>query len=195
MPKLWTDSIEAHRRAVRDATLDSAAALVAERGVRGVTMSQIAEHAGIGRATLYKYFADVDAILVAWHERQIAEHLAELQRARDEAPDDGSRLRAVLETYALISHQHPASELASALHQGEHVARARAHLQQLVAGLIADGAKAGRLRDDVPSGELASYALHALEAASEMTSKAAVGRLVDVAIDGLRSRGAGVLAL
>jgi AcrR family transcriptional regulator len=37
-------------------------------------MSQIAAETGIGRATLYKYFPDVEAILVAWHERQVAEH-------------------------------------------------------------------------------------------------------------------------
>jgi len=75
MPKLWDETIEAHRRAVRDATLDTAAALVAERGLRAVTMSQIAEETGIGRATLYKYFPDVEAILVAWHERHISAHL------------------------------------------------------------------------------------------------------------------------
>jgi AcrR family transcriptional regulator len=59
---------------VRDATLDTTAALVAEHGLASVTMSQIAEQTGIGRATLYKYFPDVEAILVAWHERQIAGH-------------------------------------------------------------------------------------------------------------------------
>ena len=185
MPKLWTDSIEAHRRAVRDATLDSAAALVAERGLRGVTMSQIAEHAGVGRATLYKYFADVDAILVAWHERQVTEHLAQVQRARDEATDDAARLEAVLQTYARIGHQHHASELAAVLHRGEHVARAHAHLHELVTELIAEGAKAGRLRDDTPPRELASYCIHALAAASDMPSKAGVRRLVAVTVAGL----------
>ena len=75
MPKLWNETIEAHRRAVHDAALDTAAALVAERGLLSVTMSQIAEETGIGRATLYKYFPDVEAILIAWHERQIARHL------------------------------------------------------------------------------------------------------------------------
>ncbi|MGI9077433.1 MAG: TetR/AcrR family transcriptional regulator, partial [Gemmatimonadaceae bacterium] len=55
MPKLWNETIEAHRRAVRDATLNATAALVAEHGLASVTMSQIARETGIGRATLYKY--------------------------------------------------------------------------------------------------------------------------------------------
>jgi AcrR family transcriptional regulator len=35
-------------------------------------MSQIAEETSIGRATLYKYFSDVEAILIAWRLRQCA---------------------------------------------------------------------------------------------------------------------------
>ena len=53
MPKLWTETIEAHRREVRDAILDAAASLVGEHGLLSVTMSQVAELTGIGRATLY----------------------------------------------------------------------------------------------------------------------------------------------
>src|SRR5690348_17355878 len=59
--------------------LDTTAELAAEHGLLSVTMSQIAERTGIGRATLYKYFPDVQAILHAWHERQIAAHLAQLR--------------------------------------------------------------------------------------------------------------------
>src|SRR3989337_2291685 len=121
MPKLWNDTIETHRRAVRDATLDVAAALVAERGLRAVTMSEIAEKTGIGRATLYKYFPDVEAILLAWHEREITGHLEHLARVRDQAGDAGERLEAVLEAYALISHEshgHHDTELATFLHRG-----------------------------------------------------------------------------
>jgi AcrR family transcriptional regulator len=76
-----TGSGRAHRRAVRDATLDTTVALVAEHGLASVTMSQIAEQTGIGRATLYKYFPDVEAILLAWHQRQVAEHLEQLPRS------------------------------------------------------------------------------------------------------------------
>src|ERR671913_355951 len=118
MPKPWNETIEAHRRAVHDAILETTAALVAEHGLRSVTMSQIAERTGIGRATLYKYFPDVEAILLAWHERQITGHLDQLAEVRDQAGDADQRLEAVLEAYALISHErfsheHPGPELAA----------------------------------------------------------------------------------
>jgi AcrR family transcriptional regulator len=186
MPKLWNDTIEAHRREVRDAILDATAGLVTEHGLASVTMSQIAKTTGIGRATLYKYFPEVQAILVAWHERQVGRHLEQLAEVRDQAGDASARLLAVLETYALISHEHHDTELVALLHRGEHVARAHQHLSHLIRDLIADGAAQGQLRDDVAPGELASYCLHALSAASSLPSKAAVRRLVAVTLTGLR---------
>src|SRR6266545_3198882 len=187
MPKLWTETIDAHRRAVRDATLNAAAALVAKHGLPSVTMSQIAEDTGIGRATLYKYFPDVEAILVAWHERQVTGHLEYLAEVRDQAGDAGERLEAVLEAYALIQHEHHGSELAALLHRGEHVARAQQQLRDFIRDLLAEGVETGCLRDDVAPDELASYCLHALTAASSLQSKAAVRRLVTVTLAGLRA--------
>jgi AcrR family transcriptional regulator len=186
LPKLWEETIDAHRRAVRDATLDTTAALVAKHGLRSVTMSQIAEETGIGRATLYKYFPDVEAILVAWHERQVTGHLRQLAGLRDQAGEADARLEAVLEAYALIHYEHHGTELATLLHRGEHVARAQEHLTSLVRGLLIEGTETGDLRNDVAPEELASYCLHALTAASSLASKAAVSRLVAVTLTGLR---------
>jgi AcrR family transcriptional regulator len=188
MPKLWKETIEAHRREVRDATLDTAAALVAERGLRSVTMSQIAEETGIARATLYKYFSGVEAILVAWHERQVAGHLEYLAEVRDHAGGARKRLEAVLEAYALIRHEHHGNELAALVHRGEHMDRAQQHLRDMIRDLLADAAGTGDLRDDVAPDELASYCLHALAAASSLPSKAAVQRLVAVTLAGLSPR-------
>jgi AcrR family transcriptional regulator len=189
VPKLWTETIEAHRRAVHDATLDAAAALVARHGLRAVTMSEIAEQTGIGRATLYKYFSDVEAILVAWHERQITGHLKHLAEVRDGAGDPSERLEAVLGAYALMSHTHHGSELAALLHRGQHVARAQQQLSNFIGDLLTEGAESGDLRDDVSPDELASYCLHALTAARSLRSKAAVRRLVAVTMAGLRPPG------
>jgi len=186
VPKLWSETIEAHRREVGDAILDTTAALVSKLGLRAVTMSQIAEETGIGRATLYKYYPDVEAILVAWHERLISGHLEQLAALRTAPGDPVRRLEAVLQAYALIRHQHHGTELERLLHRGEHVARAHRRLTQLISELVSECVKAGEVRDDVAPDELATYCLHALGAASSLRSRSAVRRLVRVTLAGLR---------
>jgi AcrR family transcriptional regulator len=189
VPKLWNDTIETHRREVREAILETTATLVADHGLRSVTMSQIAESTGIGRATLYKYFPDIEAILFAWHERQIAGHLEHLGEVRARAGDPAERLAAVLEAYALISHEshgHHNSELAAFLHRDERVARAQHHVRHMFRDLLSEAAVTGYVRDDVAADELANYCLHALTAASTLPSKAAVHRLVTVTLAALR---------
>jgi AcrR family transcriptional regulator len=191
MPRLWNQTIDAHRREVTEAILETTAALVAEHGLRSVTMSQIAQETGIGRATLYKYFSSVEAILFAWHERQIARHLAYLAEIRDQRGRAAERVEAVLEAYALISHESHGrhdSELAAFLHRDEQheIGRARQQLQAMIRDLLAEAAASGELRDDVAADELATYCLHALAAASSLPSKAAVRRLVRVTFAGLR---------
>jgi AcrR family transcriptional regulator len=190
VPKLWNDTIEAHRRAVRDAALDATAALVAAHGLRSVTMTQIAQEIGIGRATLYKYFPDVEAILVAWHERQISRHLEHLAQVRAHPGEPVHRLEAVLEAYALIAHESHGHdpELAAFLHQDRHITRAQHQLHEMIRDLLADAAQTRDIRDDVTLDELASYCLHALNAARMLPSPAAVRRLVKVTLRGLSPR-------
>lgn len=205
VPRLWRDTIDAHRRDVRDAIVDATAQLIGRHGMLSVTMSQIAEATGIGRATLYKYFPNVESILLAWHERSIRSHLDQLSRVREQGRDPRSRLQAVLEAYALIDFEHHSSDprhtpqedhrghhghltdpgLVATLHEGGHAARAENELRAMVSDLIADAARTGQVRDDVAPHELATYCLHALAAASSMPSKAAVHRLVGVTLDGL----------
>lgn len=187
VPKLWNETIEAHRREVRDAILVTTAALVSEYGLASVTMSRIAAEAGIGRATLYKYFPDVEAILLAWHERQVTGHLKYLAEVRDRAGGAWERLEAVLGAYAIVTYERPhGTELAALVHRGEHVARARRQLSDFIRDLLAEGVEAGEVRDDVATSELANYCLHALTAAGSLSSKAAVRRLVKITLAGLR---------
>src|SRR5215204_6004790 len=145
IPKLWQQTIQAHRREVRDAILDAAASLVAKHGLRAVTMSQIAEETGIGRATLYKYFSGVEPILLAWHERHVAKHLEHLTGLRDRSGDPAARLTEVLRAYAMISferHRH-GTELATLVHQGEHMAEPEEQLVNIVRGLLEEAVASG----------------------------------------------------
>jgi AcrR family transcriptional regulator len=186
MPKLWNETIETHRHEVREAILDATMALVAEHGPLSVTMSQIAEKTGIGRATLYKYFVDVEAILLAWHDRQIARHLEHLTKLQGHAGDPASRLHAVLEAYALIRHEHHDPELAALVHRGDHLGHAHDQLARLLAELLSQAAAAGAIRTDVAASELAVYCVHSIAAAASLPSRAAVSRLVEITLAGLR---------
>jgi AcrR family transcriptional regulator len=191
VPKPWTHTIGTHRREMHDAILDTTVRLAAEHGPLSVTMSQIAERTGIGSAALHKHFPDVEAILLAWHERQISNHLELLAQVRDQADHAGARLEAVLKAYALIHHQrvqhhrhkHHGAELDSFLHQDKHLADARHQVHAMFSELLAE---TSGLRDDVPIPELATYCLNALGAASSLASKAEVERLVSVTLAGLR---------
>lgn len=188
MPKRWADTVDEHRSTVRDAVLDAAADLVAARGLTAVTMAGIAATTGIGRATLYRYFPDVDAVLTAWHERQLATHLAHLTGIRNRHTDPAEQLRDVLTAYAHMAGRHggPGGDIAAALHSQQHTTHTEDQVTQLVTDLLTTCAHAGVVRRDVPHGELAAWCLHALTAVGPSTSGAAVRRLVGVTLDALR---------
>lgn len=193
MPKLWDETIEGHRRAVHEAIIETTAELVAERGLASVSMSEIAGRTGIARATLYRYYPDVEAILHAWHERQVSDHLALLTAVRHKETHPADRLAAVLEAYANIQRERAhhrdtdahGPELAAGLHMHEHLAPAWKQLHEMLQSLIAEAADAGAVRKDVAAGELADYCLHALSAANGAHSQAAVSRLVSITLDGI----------
>ena len=186
MPRLWTDTIEAHRREVRDAILDTTAGLVAENGRRSVTMSQIAEETGIGRATLYKYFGDVDAILAAWHDRHIAGHLQHLDALRHGPGDAAERLEAVLQVIGSLQVQRHAGPLGQFQHRDEHVGRAHQQLGDMLRELMIQGVEEGGVRDDVPVAELVDYCLRGALGARALASEDAVSRLVTLILAGVR---------
>ena len=84
-PKRRVPRQERSRRRV-EGLLDAAARLVVERGVEALTTRDIAEAAGAPVASLYQYFADKDAVLLALAARdmeemdaQVVEDLAALE--------------------------------------------------------------------------------------------------------------------
>lgn len=73
---------DARRNAER--ILDATAELLAANPA--ASLEQVAEHAGVSRATVYHHFARRDALLDALTERSVAEVTAAVQSAR---PDEG----------------------------------------------------------------------------------------------------------
>ncbi|MDR7253368.1 AcrR family transcriptional regulator [Nocardioides sp. BE266] len=189
MPKLWTETIETHRHEVRHAIMDTTWTLATQHGPMSVTMSQVASEVGIGRATLYKYFPDVQAILVARHGEHVRQHLDRLHALRDRTDDPTERLSAVAHAYAHICHhraQHGTLELSALTHQPEHVAEPEQQLRDLFEALIGDAVTAASVRTDIKPRELAIYCVHALGAASNLPNAAASNRLAELVLEALR---------
>ena len=188
VPKLWQESIDGHRRAVRDAITEAAWRLAQEYGPFALTMSQVAKAAGIGRATLYKYFPDVESILIAHHARHVEGHLRALEKLRAGSAPVSSRLVAVIRTYASICFQrarHSSPDVSTLVHEAPEVTDAERRLRSVFAELIAEAAFEALVRTDVGSEELAKYCLHALPAAGQAADLDQVARLVRLVLDGL----------
>jgi AcrR family transcriptional regulator len=178
---------ETHHGNVRDVIVKTAGTLAGAHGPGSVTMTRIAEESGIGCRTLYSYFPDVEAILYAWYERQIASHLAYMTALRDRPGDPSDRLAAVLESFAFSHYERRQSELAAQLHRGEHVDHAMHRLRGLIEDLVAEGVRAGEFRSDTPADELAGYCLHAVTVVDGLPRANDVHRMIGLIVDGLRS--------
>ena len=178
--------METHRQEVREAILAAAGNVVQQRGVLALTMSEIAAAAGVGRATLYKYFADVEEILDAWHQQQVTTHLAALTKLSNRPGTPADRLRAVLKAYGhIVQHRrHGGGQLAAVLHRDGRLGDAEQRLHDLVAGLIRAAADARVVRSDIPADELAGYCVGALSAVGP-TDAAGLDRLLAVTWSGL----------
>ena len=188
MPRLWERTISEHRAEVRSAILSAIDELITQEGLRSVTMSAVAEQSGIGRATLYRYFPSVEAILLAWHEARINEHLAEIEKARDDEDDPVLQITRVLEAYGRILRErraHP-EHIADLLHRDGHVPSAHNHLVALLADVISRAVERRTIRSDVPAAQLANYCVNALGAAKDLATDEELNTLVHVVLSGLR---------
>jgi len=140
--------------------MDAAWRLAEERGPFAVTMSQVAQAAGIGRGTLYKYFVDVESILIAMHAEHVERHLSELERLRSAPGSPESRLVGVVGAYAMICFhraRHGTTDMSALVHRGPEVAEIERRLHRLFTEVIDEARSVGSARGDVSSGDLAAY--------------------------------------
>lgn len=189
MPKIWEVTVIAHRDAVHNAILDAATKLIHAGGLTSVNMSDLARAANISRATLYKYFNDLDAVLGAWHRRIVDSHLASLEEVSQRHHDPALRLRAVLHEYAHLRAHQPIGHEAAELHSNPHMNTPSSQLHALFVGLLREAVDASVVTAQLTVDELATYCEHALSAAADLSSSGAVDRLVELVVETLE-RGA-----
>jgi AcrR family transcriptional regulator len=154
MSEGWQGAVEAHKARYRDRIIDAAVDLAATEGSARITMARLAEKAGIGRATLYKYFPDVEQALLAHVEREIDRCVEVLAEASALPAGTGlERLRTCIGALAgyFASRAHQVSwagldraELSAAANSVVTMQMAR--LQQPVVEVFAAGVADGSIR-------------------------------------------------
>jgi len=156
MSQAWQSAVETHKARYREQIIDAAIELVAAEGVTKTSMAKLAQHAGVGRATLYKYFADVESALLAHVERELDECAARLAAATTEHADPLDRLhacvRTMLDYFASRRHRVGWASLDKADLSAAAMARLRTgmtRLHQPFVVTLSEGIAAKRLREEL----------------------------------------------
>ncbi|AZM55577.1 TetR family transcriptional regulator [Streptomyces sp. WAC 01529] len=135
--------------------------LVAAKDPASITMSEVAKHAGVNRATLYQHFPDVNALVTDALEETVA-HVA---RAAALCPREAPRDDAPQPLYELFQHIAESAALYRRMlgTQGSALFAARMR-ERLTAELVASFQEQRRPAgfDDVPAEVHAAYLAGAL---------------------------------
>ena len=137
-----------------DRIIHAAFAVISEHGLGGVTMSQIAETAGVARQTLYNHYADVDSIVAATIKRHNSESIELLETSLQIADSPIDRLEQMVRHFASIGvHAHQSIDLRSALalELQAGLDEYQDTVENHISAIILDGQQRGDFRSDLRS--------------------------------------------
>ncbi|WP_214317289.1 TetR/AcrR family transcriptional regulator [Nonomuraea sediminis] len=151
MPRISAATIGEHRAQTQDKILQAVARLSRVQGIDGISMTDVANEAGITRTVLYNYYPDKAALLLAFTERVTRYFIDSYERDLPEGASPAERLRAFvrLQLAGLLAHPHPgAADLSAALgpdayqQLAEHVAP----MQRILVEILDSGVESGDFR-------------------------------------------------
>jgi AcrR family transcriptional regulator len=131
----------------RARVLDAAAAAFAEHG-SAVSIEQIAREADVGAGTIYRHFANRDALLAAIVARRMEEVTA-WAREREGSPADVLFDFVDMMGRSAVADGGLADALAEANSAGDALAASEADFMVLLDGLVAAAVSSGELHRDV----------------------------------------------
>lgn len=137
----------------RDDLLAAAARRFVAVGIRKTTMEDVAAEAGAGKATLYRYFDNKDAVVDALLAREAQRFVAEVSAAVDEHEHASARIEGAFVAGVRFFVDHPMLTKGRDEEPGELLPRIQATSGPVVMGalelyadLIAEGIEEGELR-------------------------------------------------
>jgi AcrR family transcriptional regulator len=151
MTSRWAQSRADHKTQQAADIARAAFGLLIREGTAGLSMAAIADAAGVARQTLYRYYPDLDAVLVGI-ARLVAESEHDLADAVLASDDPDVQLETFIRTVFSTAPGHPSPAAIEALlppEARELVADHEHRLIQLVAGILRRGVDAGAFRPDI----------------------------------------------
>ncbi|HKU11966.1 TetR/AcrR family transcriptional regulator [Sinomonas sp.] len=79
MPRIQAESNAAQRALTQRRILDAFGELLFTRGLPGLTMTDVARQAGVGRTAVYNYYADIEELLIGYALDETGRFLSELK--------------------------------------------------------------------------------------------------------------------
>ena len=135
-----------------DRIIHASFTLISEYGLGGVTMSQVADAAGVARQTLYNHYADIDSIVASMIERHNRESIDLLEGSLRIAESPTDQLEQMVRHFASIgaSSHHSidlsdalAAELRNSLNEYQDLVEAH------ISTIIEEGQQTGDFRSDL----------------------------------------------
>lgn len=152
MPRISAVTNAEQRASTRRRVLAAFGELLFNRGLSGLTMTDVAKHAGVGRTAVYNYFADIEELLIAYALDETERFLADLKDRLEQLDNPVQKLavyvRAQIEDLAK-RHLPPGPAMRSVL-SPESFSKLAGHvgeLNALLQGILRDGIDAGYFPD------------------------------------------------
>ena len=133
MPRISAATNAAQRENTKRAILDSFGEILYTRGLPGLTMTDVAKNAGIGRTAVYNYFADMGELLVAYALDETEHFLNELRVGLDgiENPIDQLAVYVRLQINDLARRHLPPGPAMRSMLSPESYAKLGKHVHEL----------------------------------------------------------------
>jgi len=172
----------------RQRILEAAREVFAERGL-GVSLDDIAKHAGVGVGTVYRRFPDKELLIDALFEDRVGEILNAASESLD-VKDPWLAVAGFLQRALELQVEDRALKelLLSTTESHARIEHARRRIQPVIATLLERAQRAGVLREDLAVSDLVLIQ-HAIGEVADYSREAAPEvwrRMLVIALDGLR---------
>lgn len=168
--------IEPQRQEIDDRIVEAALLLITEHGLNGVSMTDIAQTAGVARQTLYNRYPNVDSIIAAVIQLHGSEGVRQLQALIDTAPTATRQLAIIVEySLATTAQDHDPTALRSGLSPiaRQAVDTYNARIQNVVERVITNGIDTDELRPPTDPRTAATIVLAMVNGATQLDKPSA----------------------